>query len=405
MEVSVIGQGYVGLPIAISAAESGFKVGGFDIDVEKINNLKNGISDSPEVTSEILNKLQSQNMIMFSENIDDHKNSKIYVIAVPTPLDNNHQPDLHYLINACEILSKIVKPGDLIINESTSFIGTLRDLISPTIVKLSGIKEIEFAVAPERIDPGNVNWNVKNTPRVLSGITDEATKRALDFYRNFCDVVLTVSRPEVAEAAKLFENTFRQVNIALVNQFSDIAHKFNFSAHETITAAATKPFGFMPFFPSIGVGGHCIPVDPSYLAYSAIQVGIEPSFINSANEINLLRPNKVVEMIKKELNQSLKGKKIQIAGITYKPNIPDLRESPAIPLIKELELNGAYVTWYDPYVDVQDSRQSSSLMAEIDLGLIVTPHNKIDFSAWKNSKIRVLDFSANSINYGWPKYF
>jgi UDP-N-acetyl-D-glucosamine dehydrogenase len=208
----------------------------------------------------------------------------------------------------------------------------------------------------------------------------------------------------VAEAAKLFENTYRQVNIALVNELSNIADAIGFSTHETITAASTKPFGFMPFYPSIGVGGHCIPVDPSYLAFSAESAGVGAKFINLANLTNRTMPKIIAERIKIVLDGNLSGKKIQIAGITYKPNISDIRESPALDLMKELKALGASVSWHDPFVTKYNDQQSSELNSEIDLGLIVTPHSQIDFSVWKVSGTKVLDLSANIINFGWPKF-
>jgi UDP-N-acetyl-D-glucosamine dehydrogenase len=403
MNVTVIGQGYVGLPIAIFAAEAGYTVGGFDIDLDKIKQLKNGSSDSPEVTSKKLIDLQLQSKLRFSANIFDHKASTIFVIAVPTPLKEGFTPDLSYLKKACELLAKVVKSGDLVVNESTSYVGTLRNFIKPIIDELSGLSDINYAVAPERIDPGNKVWSVKNTPRNIAGLTDQATRAAVAFYTSFCDSINVVVKPEVAEAAKLFENTFRHVNIALVNEFSEIANKFGFSAHEAIIASASKPFGFLPFFPSIGVGGHCIPVDPGYLAFSAEQVGVDSKFINLANKINISRPKEVADRIRIHLGGSLKGKRIQIAGITYKPNVSDLRESPALELIKELRTLGAEVLWHDPHIQAFSSEYSQPLVTSIDLGLIVIPHNAIDFTIWKNSNTRVLDLSANATNYGWPK--
>ena len=404
MKVTVVGQGYVGLPIAVCAAEAGYTVGGFDIDGKKISHLESGISDSPEVSQEQILSLQAKGKLFFSSNIFDHKESSIYVIAVPTPLDEGSKPDLSYLRNASESLATVVKSEDLVINESTSYIGTLRNFIKPIIEELSGLLDLEYAVAPERIDPGNKNWSIKNTPRNIAGITDQATKRAIKFYGSFCDLINTVSKPEVAEAAKLFENTFRHVNIALVNEFSEITNKFIFSANEAIIASATKPFGFMPFYPSIGVGGHCIPVDPSYLASSAEQVGVNSKFINVANHINISRPKTVADKIRIQLGGDLIGKRVQIVGITYKPNISDLRESPALELITELKSLGAKVIWFDPYIETYNGESSQPLDPIIDLGLIVTPHDNIDFSIWKKSNTRVLDLSANSRNFGWPKF-
>jgi len=404
MRITVVGQGYVGLPISVCAAEAGHTVFGFDIDQEKISKLKLGITDSPEVSIDRLLDLQLKNNIKFSSSINDGSGSSIFIIAVPTPLNSKQKPDLSFLTSACELIAQVVGPSSLIINESTSYIGTLRDLIKPIIDKLSGLIDLNYAVAPERIDPGNKVWNIKNTPRNVAGLTTVATQQTADFYTSFCDSVNVVSSPEVAECAKLFENTFRQVNIALVNELSEVANKLNFSTHEAIMAAATKPFGFMPFYPSVGVGGHCIPVDPSYLSYSAEMAGIDAKFIKLANQVNSAMPKILKERIKEFLDGDLRGKKIQIAGISYKPDISDLRESPALDLVKELETSGAIVSWHDPFVEEYDGRMSVLLSNNIDLGLIITPHSQIDFSIWKKANVKVLDLSANSNNYGWPKF-
>lgn len=404
MKVSIFGLGYVGLPIAVNAAEAGYLVGGFDINENKIRELNTGISDSPEVSQDQILSLKAKGNLYFSSNIYDHQESSIYVIAVPTPLEEDHNPDLSYLRNACNLLAKVVKSGDLIINESTSYIGTLRNLIKPIIEESSGLLDLRYAVAPERIDPGNTDWNLKNTPRNISGITDQATKDTVAFYSRFCDSINTLLKPEIAEAAKLFENTFRHINIALVNEFSEIANKFDFSANDAIIAAATKPFGFMPFYPSVGVGGHCIPVDPSYLVFSAKQVGVESKFIDLANQINFSRPKVVADRIRIKLGGDLVDKRVQIAGITYKSNIADLRESPALELITELKSLGAKVLWFDPYVETYNGETSHPLDPNIDLGVIVIPHNSVDFTIWKKSNTRVIDLSANSRNFGWPKF-
>ncbi len=404
MKVSIFGLGYVGLPIAINAAKAGYSVGGFDVDENKIRKLESGISDSPEVSPDQILTLQASGKLFFSSNISDHKDSSVYVIAVPTPLEENRNPDLSYLKNACKLLAQVVKSGDLVINESTSYIGTLRNLIKPIIEEISGIVDIRYAVAPERIDPGNKDWNLKNTPRNISGLTDQATRDTLMFYSGFCDSITLLIKPEIAEAAKLLENTFRHVNIALVNEFSEIASKFDFSANDAIVAAATKPFGFMPFYPSIGVGGHCIPVDPSYLAYSAKQVGIESKFINLANQTNSSRPKIVVDKIRTQLGGVLVDKRIQIVGITYKSNVADLRESPALELMVELKSLGAKVLWFDPHVETYNGESSQPLDSNIDLGIIVIPHDSVDFTIWKESKTMVIDLSANSKNFGWPKF-
>jgi UDP-N-acetyl-D-glucosamine dehydrogenase len=404
MNLIVVGQGYVGLPLVVAAAKAKFVVYGFDIDKLRIQNLRSGITDSPEVSTSDLLRLQSEKKINFVDVIPKISEPCIFVIAVPTPLDKDRKPDISMLKKACELISTVVSDGSLIINESTSYIGTLNTLIKPTIDSSTGFVNLDYAVAPERIDPGNTKWSMKNTPRLVAGTNDRSIQRAFDFYSTFCEQVHKVSKPEVAEAAKLFENTFRQVNIALVNELSSIADSIGFSTYETIKAASTKPFGFMPFYPSIGVGGHCIPVDPTYLAFSAELAGTEAKFINLANITNSSMPRIIAERIRVILDGNLSGKRIQIAGITYKPNISDIRESPALELMKVLTELGAKVLWCDPHVEKYDGASSTELDAQIDLGLIITPHDKIDFSIWKKAGTIVLDLSANSNNYGWPKF-
>jgi UDP-N-acetyl-D-glucosamine dehydrogenase len=403
MKICVIGQGYVGLTISIGAANAGHEVIGFDINQELIQNLINGLTFVPGISKGTLLGLQSSRRLVFSNKKNDFSDSEVVIIAVPTPLTDTRDPDLSILSSAALMIAENLRTNSLIINESTSYPGTLRNLIKP-IFDSNSEYQFEFASAPERVDPGNFKWELKNTPRVIGGLTSTATEKAANLYNSFCENVVIVSSPEVAEAAKLFENTFRQVNIALVNEFAQIAHALKFSSQEAITAAATKPFGFMAFYPSIGVGGHCIPVDPSYLSYAAEKVGIKTKFINIANQINLNMVSYVVDRINKDMSNSIKGLRIQIAGISYKSNISDLRESPALNLISELERYGASVQWFDPLVDLELQGRSDDLVTDIDLGLIVTPHDVIDFSIWKKAKVKVLDLSADSKNYGWPKF-
>jgi UDP-N-acetyl-D-glucosamine dehydrogenase len=334
----------------------------------------------------------------------DDLSIEVFIIAVPTPLNEHREPDLKMLENACLIVAKFIQSDTLIINESTSYIGTLRNFIYPLINNKSSSINLRYAVAPERIDPGNNVWDLENTPRIISGLDKIAINHAVKFYSTFCTQIHQVDKPEIAEAAKLIENTFRQVNIALVNELSEVASKFDFSLHDAINAAATKPFGFMPFYPSIGVGGHCIPVDPAYLSYSARQVGVESKFIDLANTTNLNMPAKVVSRIESQLNHKMKGINIQIAGIAYKTGISDIRESPALELIKELESKGSQVTYHDPLVSNWKHLYSEPLRTDIDLGIIVTPHEQIDFSIWKESGTKVIDLSLSSNKYGWPKF-
>jgi UDP-N-acetyl-D-glucosamine dehydrogenase len=403
MKITVIGQGYVGLTVAIEAAKAHNTVIGFDTDLQVIENLKKGSTHVPGIeTTEIVKLIESGGY--FPTNKKEFlKNSEVIIIAVPTPLNNRRKPELIYLELAAKLIGECATDDTLVVNESTSYPGTLRNFIKPTIEKISA-KHLLYAAAPERVDPGNKDWNLKNTPRVIAGMTDEAAIRAISFYSSFCENVYQAQSVEVAEASKLFENTYRQVNIALVNEFSEIANSLGFSTSEAIEAASTKPFGFTAFYPSIGVGGHCIPVDPSYLSYAAELSGTETKLIDLANKTNLSAHIKVIQRIKDYMSGEIKDVKIQLAGITYKPNISDLRESPALDLIKELKIAGAVVSWHDPFVKSYEGQQSVALTSEVDLGLIVTPHSQIDFSIWKKANIKVLDLSANSNNYGWPKF-
>jgi len=403
MKVTIIGQGYVGLNVAITAASNGHKVVGLDRDAELIKNLNLGLTHVPGIVKDVIQSLTQSNDYLPTTDSAEIAGSEVIVIAVPTPLDSFRKPDLKFLESASKIISEHVSDNTLIINESTSYPGTLRNIIMPLIK--SHNKRLFFAAAPERVDPGNTAWNIGNTPRVVAGIGLEATQKVTDFYSSFCKSIHVAPNVEVAEASKLFENTFRQVNIALANEFSEIASALNFSANEAISLAATKPFGFMAFYPSIGVGGHCIPVDPSYLSYAAEKVGIKTQFINTANQINLNMVPRVIDRIKQEMHNTLNGLRIQVAGVSYKSNISDLRESPALNLITELLKTGAKVQWFDPLVNLDLPGRSGSLDTSIDLGLIVTPHDVIDFSVWKSAKVKVLDLSADSKNYGWSKFF
>jgi UDP-N-acetyl-D-glucosamine dehydrogenase len=402
MKVTVIGQGYVGLTLAVAAAESGLEVVGIDIDEDLISNLLIGNSKVPGITNSVLNDLIKSNKYLPTTDFNNIKSSKVVVIAVPTPVDMNRKPDLSFIIEACKSISKCLETPALIINESTSYPGTLRNLIKSTIEKTSTL-EFEYAAAPERVDPANEKWHLSNTTRVVSGLTDLATERAVEFYSHFCNSIYRASSPEVAEAAKLFENTFRQVNIALVNEFSNIISVLNLSANEVLEAAASKPFGFMRFLPSIGAGGHCIPVDPEYLVNFAEKNGVDSLLISSANKLNFERPSQVVQRIEKYLDFKLVGRKIQVAGIAYKSSVSDIRESPALRLIQELRNVGAMVCWNDPIVCEWGGERSTPIDPSVDLGLVVTPHLGIDFDVWRKAKTRVIDLSVGISALGWPK--
>ena len=390
MKVSIIGQGYVGLTISAFASNS-FEVTGFDSNEKIVNQLNSGNSHIEGVSSEVISKAIASGRYKATSAGSDIAGSDVVIIAVPTPLTKDRKPDLGYIEAACKTIAANVTGPTLIINESTSFPGTIRDFIKPLIEKLSNKKyEHLYSISPERVDPGRSDWDQKNTPRLYAGLSPEASKRTREFYSTFCDNLIEVSSPEVAEAAKLFENTFRQVNIALVNEFAQISHALGISVHETLEAANTKPYGFMKFNPSAGVGGHCIPVDPSYLAYVAAGKGVPATFIERANEVNLEMPKYIVSRVAADNGGDLKGKRVQVIGVAYKPNVADVRETPAELVIDELNAQGALVNWHDPVVKTWHGVDSSPLGGS-DIAIVVTLHDSIDHALAVNSAPYVFD--------------
>jgi UDP-N-acetyl-D-glucosamine dehydrogenase len=401
MKVSIIGQGYVGLTISVFAAEH-HTVVGFDKNREVVDALNEGKSHIEGVESVDLARLIVAGKYKATTDALEIADSDVVVIAVPTPLTKDRKPDLTFVEAACKTIGENLKTPALIINESTSFPGTVRNLIKPLIEKHSDVViEHMYAVSPERVDPGRSDWNQKNTPRLYAGLTPAASVAVRDFYSTFCDQLVEVSSPEVAESAKLFENTFRQVNIALVNEFAQIAHALDISVYETLDAASTKPYGFMKFMPSAGVGGHCIPVDPSYLAHTAAGLGVPATFIERANEVNLEMAKYVVDRVKVDNGGSLAGKKVQVVGIAYKPNVADVRETPAEPVIEELMKAGAVVTWSDDLV-ANWMGQSSTPLGGADIAVVVTLHMVTDAKKVLESAPYVFDttgkvFGAHSL--------
>ena len=374
MKIAIIGQGYVGRSIAHAAVSAGHSVVGFDTNPDVISALKirgdfKGTTDAALIGV-----------------------AEVIVIAVPTPLDSARKPDLSAVHAACKTIIENVKSPVLVINESTSYPGTLRNEIASVIEKASG-QGHAYASSPERVDPGNQKWTQKNTPRLLAGLTPEATALARKFYSSFCDEIIELSTPEVAEAAKLFENTFRQVNIALVNEFAQISDALDIPTREVLDAAATKPFGFMSFHPGPGVGGHCIPVDPSYLAYVAENVGVPAEFIIRANQVNLGMPAYVVSRVAQEVG-SLKNKKVVVIGVSYKANVSDTREAPAALVIDELKKQGAEVSWHDPVVGTWNEQESHELKG-FDVAIVVTNHDVVSESAVIASATYVFDCTGS----------
>jgi UDP-N-acetyl-D-glucosamine dehydrogenase len=390
LKIAIIGQGYVGLTIAAFASKAN-QVIGFDNSQRVVDQLNKGISHIEGVASSSIKAAIDSGSYRASTNGADITGAEVVIIAVPTPLNQERKPDLSFIESACKTISENITEPVLVINESTSFPGTIRNFIKPLIESLS-IKKIDhlYAISPERVDPGRTDWDQKNTPRLYAGLTPEASQRTREFYSSFCDNLIEVSSPEVAEAAKLFENTFRQVNIALVNEFAQISHALGISVYETLAAADTKPYGFMKFNPSAGVGGHCIPVDPSYLAHVAEGLGVPATFIQRADEVNLEMPKYIVDRVASDNGGTLSGKSVQVIGVAYKPNVSDTRETPAQLVIEELKRLGANVTWHDEVVGSWQGQESSAL-GGADIAIVVTLHDVVDKKSLLESASYVFD--------------
>jgi UDP-N-acetyl-D-glucosamine dehydrogenase len=381
MRIAIIGQGYVGLTIAVGAAGAGHTVVGFDVNDALVAQLNTGKSHIEGISDKDLAGFVSAGLYSASTDASVLDGSDVIVIAVPTPLDADRNPDLSFVYAASELINHFVKNPALIVNESTSYPGTLRNEIAARITTVEHL----YASSPERVDPGNTQWGTKNTPRLIGGLTPAAVVKAREFYATFCDSIIEVSSPEVAEAAKTFENTFRQVNIALVNEFAQISDALGISSREVIEAAGTKPYGFMPFTPGPGVGGHCIPVDPTYLAHVANQVGIPATFIKRANEVNLAMPAYVVKRVVAGAGGSVKGKNVVVIGVSYKANVADTRETPAAAVIDLLREQGAKVVWHDDLVGKWRGEESTP-MGAFDIAVVVTRHDGVSDAAIKASK-------------------
>ena len=376
MKVAIIGQGYVGLTISAFAGEF-FEVVGFDNNSKIVNQLNKGISHIEGVESSTLQNWIKAGRYRATNLGSDIADVDLVVIAVPTPLTSDRKPDLAFIEAACKTVGENIKKPVLVINESTSFPGTLRNYIKPAIEKYTKDKvEHLYAISPERVDPGRGDFNQKNTPRLFAGLTPEASAKTREFYSKFCNQLVEVSSPEVAEAAKLFENTFRQVNIALVNEFAQIAHSLGISVYETLDAANTKPYGFMKFTPSAGVGGHCIPVDPTYLAVVAEEHGAPATFIRRANQVNLEMSEYIVNRVQADNDGSLKGKSVLVIGVAYKPNVADVRETAAELVIKHLRDRGAVVSWNDEVVGILHG-ESSAPLSGADIAVVITKHDVV----------------------------
>ena len=380
-KVSIIGQGYVGLPLAITASRVNYDVTGIDLDNSKIAALKRSKSPIEDISdSEIEAAIFSGNYKVSNDPFIHHL-TEIICICVPTPLGKNHQPDLDILKLASKDVGKNLKAGMLVIIESTIQPGTTRNVVVPILEKESGLSRDQFLVAysPERIDPMNKKFTIKNTPKLVAGLTPEAAKKAKVFYSKFIDQVDICDSLEVAETAKLLENSFRLVNISFINELAKFCQKIGIDVNDVIKAASTKPYGFMPFYPSVGVGGHCIPVDPLYLAEAAREAGAPVKFIELADEINLGMPTYFVGRASEMLG-GLKDKKVLVIGVSYKPNVADIRETPVEALIGGLKKSGAVVSWHDDLVKSWNGDSSVALGSGFDLAILATPHDYLDLS-------------------------
>ena len=384
MKVSILGQGYVGLPLAIAASNAGHHVVGIDSQIELVKKLNSGLSPIMDTSDvELARALESTNYSATS-NFEVIKESEIIIICVPTPLDTLRKPDLAPLKGALECIANYLKPGTLIINESTVSPGTTRGLIKETLDK-TGVP-YELAYSPERIDPANKKWTVTNTPKMVAGLTPEAAQRACAFYKTFIDSVTIGSSLEVIETAKLLENCFRLVNISFINEIAQFCAAMNIDVREVVDAAATKPYGFMPFYPGAGVGGHCIPVDPSYLVSKAQEIGAPTRFIDLANELNRSLASYFTGVASGILG-GLTGKKILVVGVAYKPEVADVRETPAEALIHELRAKGAKVSWHDELVQDWNGEKSVGLSSDFDLAILVNPHSNTNMFALGSTRI------------------
>ena len=372
--LAIIGQGYVGLPLAMAAVDAGWIVIGVDNFEAKVAQINGGSSPVEDISDGQLQAAISKGVYKATTDYSTVAQASVITICVPTPLDDKREPDLTLLRNATTGIAPFVSNETLVVSESTSYPGTLRDVIIPIVneLKPSETLVVYFASAPERVNPGDPVWNQKNTPRLVGSIDVESQKRALAFYESICDAAVSVSTPEIAEAAKLLENTFRLVNIALINEFTQLCSASGINVHEVIDAASSKPYGFMPFRPGVGVGGHCIPVDPLYLTWWARQNGGKAAFVESADSINHNMPKYVAERALRMVNQNIKNRKVLILGVAYKPGVGDVRETPVSELRDYLKAKGADVAWHDPLVAVWEGSNPVDLDWECDVAILAT---------------------------------
>jgi UDP-N-acetyl-D-glucosamine dehydrogenase len=388
----VIGLGYVGLPLSVEAARSGLRVIGFDVNEAVVAGVNAGRSHIQDLTDDDVASLRAEGLLEATTDMARLAECDAISICVPTPLSKTRDPDVSYVIAASEAVAAALRPGQLIVLESTTYPGTTREVMQPTLERegLRAGEDFHLCFSPERVDPGNATWHTKNTPKVIGGITKACSDAGARFYERFIDTVVRVSSTEAAELTKILENTFRAVNIGLVNEVALISDRLGVDVWEVIDAAATKPFGFMKFTPGPGLGGHCIPVDPHYLSWKMRTLNYKTRFIELASEINSEMPNFVVDKVREALNgrkKSVNGSSILLLGVAYKRDIDDVRESPALDVLRLLEEDGAEVAYHDPYVPhlQEDGRAldsvalTSELLSAADAVVILTDHTDFDY--------------------------
>ena len=401
--VGVVGLGYVGLPLAVEFAHAGFDVTGIDVTKSKVDELNKGRSYIQDIPTSALAPYVKAGKLRGTLDFKAIRDLDTINICVPTPLRKTKDPDMSYIIAACESIAENLTPGKLLILESTTYPGTTDELLLPMFAK-NGLKvgrDFFLCFSPERVDPGNEKFQTRNIPKVVGGMTPACNKLAVAFYSQALDHVVPVSSPTVAEMVKLLENTFRMINIGMVNELAMMCDRMGINVWEVIDAAATKPFGYMPFYPGPGLGGHCIPIDPFYLSWKTRQAGIEARFIELAGYINGQMPHFVVDKIQNALNtkgKSIKGSKIHILGVAYKKNIDDMRESPALDIIHLLKEKGGKVSFSDPYVPTLKFENSSmksqpitSSCKSADCVVIVTDHKDFDYKAIEKTSKMIVD--------------
>jgi len=403
-KLGIVGQGYVGLPLAEAFAQAGVTVLGFDTNQAKVERIRRGESYISDVSSDSLKQLVDRGMIEATTDFDRLRECGAISICVPTPLSKSKEPDVSYIESAVRDIQQRLRPGQLIVLESTSYPGTTDELILPMLEE-SGLKvgqEFFLAFSPERTDPGNKRFGVKNTPKIIGGVTPECTERAVALYNLALDIVQAVSSTRAAEMVKLLENIYRAINIGFVNELAQMCKRLDVDVWEVIEAAATKPFGFMPFYPGPGLGGHCIPIDPIYLSWKMSRLNYKAQFIDLADTINAGMPDYVVGEMMDQLNQSklaLNGSRILILGMAYKENIDDTRESPALDVASRLMAKGADVCYHDPHVprcqvdggQLESQPLTDELLAGVDQVVIITAHDGVDYARVVDKARRVFD--------------